>query len=255
MINELSTIGIMGTDLRRQGESYEASVLNFDWSLKLMENKLSFTGQAANSITSDKAGYGGRFILSYRDPVWWDLSSWGSFTDKNFNVNDMGYQQRNNNWYAGLRGSIRRDYPKSIFLNQSLAIKLSLSGLGDGLITRQNIEIEQDNDLAYTFPTGVIEYGDYYIVGYSSHEADEPSIEINPLYPAIMVLTKDFEIILDGQINELFSLDADLGSGHVHPTLAIIDDRLFYTWSSQYEKDDGNNMPQVRIEEFELSFN
>ena len=159
VINELSTIGIMGTDLRRQGESYEASVLNFDWSLKLRENKLSFTGQAANSITSDKAGYGGRFILSYRDPVWWDLSSWGSFTDKNFNVNDMGYQQRNNNWYAGLRGSIRRDYPKSIFLNQSLAIKLSLSGLGDGLITRQNIEIEQDNDFSNYWGLGwQIEY-------------------------------------------------------------------------------------------------
>ena len=117
------------------------------------------------------------------------------------------------------------------------------------------VEIEQDNDLAYTFPTGVVEYGDYYIVGYSSHDAGDPSIESNPLYPAIMILTKDLEIILDGQINELFSLDADPGSGHVHPTLAIIDDRLFYTWSSQYEKDDGNNMPQVRIEEFELSFN
>ena len=159
VINQLSTIGIMGTDLRRQGESDKASVLNFDWSLKLMENKLSFTGQAANSITSDKAGYGGRFILSYRDPVWWELSSWGSFTDKNFNINDMGYQQRNNNWHAGLRGSIRRDYPKSIFLNQSLSMKLSLGGLGDGLITRQNIEIEQDNDFSNYWGLGwQIEY-------------------------------------------------------------------------------------------------
>ena len=63
----------------------------------------------------------------------------------------MGYQEKNNNWYSGLRGAIRRDYPKGYFLNQRLELKLNLGGRGKddrggALLTRKNIELEQDND-------------------------------------------------------------------------------------------------------------
>ena len=115
VVNELSTIGFMATDLRRQNESNNASVLNADWSLKLLENKLSFTGQFANSIKTDQSGHAGRFILGYRDPVWWDVNWWSGYKDKNFDVSDLGFQEKNNSWYSGIRVSIRRDYPKSIF--------------------------------------------------------------------------------------------------------------------------------------------
>ena len=151
VINELSTIGLLATDLRRKNETSQATVLNADWSLKLMENKLSFTGQFANSITSDQTGNAGRFLLSYRDPVWWDISWWSGYKNKHFDVSDMGYQEKNNNWYSGLRGSIRRDFPKGIFLNQQLELKLDTGGRGkddrgEALLTRKKIELEQDND-------------------------------------------------------------------------------------------------------------
>jgi len=151
VINELSTIGFMATDLHRQNESNKASVLNADWSLKLLENKLSFSGQFANSIKTDQSGYAGRFILGYRDPVWWDVNWWSGYKDKNFDVSDLGFQEKNNSWYSGIRVSIRRDYPKSIFLNQQLELKLNTGGRGkddrgDALLTRKNIELEQDND-------------------------------------------------------------------------------------------------------------
>ena len=151
VVNELSTIGFMATDLRRQNESNKASVLNADWSLKLLENKLSFTGQFANSIKTDQSGHAGRFILGYRDPVWWDVNWWSGYKDKNFDVSDLGFQEKNNSWYSGIRVSIRRDYPKSIFLNQQLELKLNTGGRGkddrgDALLTRKNIELEQDND-------------------------------------------------------------------------------------------------------------
>ena len=80
--------------------------MNADWNLKLIENKLSFTGQFANSIRSDQSGHAGRFILGYRDPVWWDVNWWSGYKNKNFDVSDMGYQEKNNNWYSGLRGAI-----------------------------------------------------------------------------------------------------------------------------------------------------
>ena len=122
---------------------------NFDY--RLIENKLSFTGQFANSIRSDQSGHAGRFILGYRDPVWWDVNWWSGYKNKNFDVSDMGYQEKNNNWYSGLRGAIRRDYPKGYFLNQRLELKLNLGGRGKddrggALLTRKNIELEQDND-------------------------------------------------------------------------------------------------------------
>jgi len=151
VVNELSTIGFMATDLRRQNESNNASVLNADWSLKLLENKLSFTGQFANSLQSDESGHAGRFILSYRDPIWWEVNWWSGYKNKNFDISDMGYQDKNNNWYSGLRGSIRRDYPKGIFLNQRLDLKLDTGGRGKddrggALLTRKKIELEQDNN-------------------------------------------------------------------------------------------------------------
>jgi len=151
VVNELSTIGFMATDLRRQNEPNNASVLNADWSLKLLENKLSFTGQFANSLQSDESGHAGRFILSYRDPIWWEVNWWSGYKNKNFDISDMGYQDKNNNWYSGLRGSIRRDYPKGIFLNQRLDLKLDTGGRGKddrggALLTRKKIELEQDNN-------------------------------------------------------------------------------------------------------------
>jgi len=145
VINELSTIGFMTTDLRRQGETDAANVFSVDWRLKFMDNKWSFEGQAANSRIGDDPGYAGRFSLSYRDPIWWELSTWGHYSDENFNVNDLGYQQRNNNWYTGVRGRIRRDTPKGIFLERSLSLRTGLSGRGDGLITRKDIDLDQSN--------------------------------------------------------------------------------------------------------------
>ena len=96
-------------------------------------------------MAGNDPGYAGRFSLSYRDPIWWELSAWGHYSDENFNVNDLGYQQRNNNWYTGARGRIRRDTPKGIFLEQSLSLRTGLSGRGDGLITRKDIDLDQSN--------------------------------------------------------------------------------------------------------------
>ena len=150
IINEYSTLGFLATDLRRQNEKNKAQSFNVDWRLSLMDYKLSFQGQAASSVNIDNTGFASRFLLSYKDPKWWELMAWGGFRDKNFDVSEMGYQEKNNNWYSGLRGSIRRDKPNAMFLNQSLELKLNFGGRrkddrGDALITRKNIGLEQDN--------------------------------------------------------------------------------------------------------------
>lgn len=144
VINDISTIGFMTTDLRRKNGN-ALNGFNLDWRLKFIDNKLHFNGQVAHSRGSENPGNAGRFSLSYRNPVWWDGFIWGGVYDKNFDVNDMGFMRRNNNWDMGIRGNIRRDLPKGIFLKQSLSMRASLRGTGDGLITRKEIDISQEN--------------------------------------------------------------------------------------------------------------
>jgi len=144
IINDVSAVGFMATDLRRQS-SDASNAFSLDWRLKFKDNKLHFNGQAAHSRAGENPGNAGRLSLSYRDPVWWDIFMWGGATDKNFDVNDMGFMRRNNNWDYGVWGSIRRDVPKGIFLNQSLSLRFRTQGTSDGLITGKSANIEQDN--------------------------------------------------------------------------------------------------------------
>ncbi len=144
VINDVSTVGFMATDLRRQGGD-PSSAFNMDWRMKFKDNKLHFNGQVAHSRSHGDPGFAGRYSLSYRDPVWWEIMTWGGYSDKNFDVNDMGFMRRNNRWDWGLRGSIRRDVPKGMFLNQSLSLRLGARGNNDGLITGKDINLEQEN--------------------------------------------------------------------------------------------------------------
>ena len=145
VINDISTVGFMATNLHRQGAE-TSNAYNMDWRLKLMENKLFFQGQMTHSNNMEgDLGYAGRFSLSYRDPVWWEVSTWGGATDKNFDVNALGFMRRNNNWDFGFRSQIRRDIPKGIFLNQSMSLRIGLRGSGNDLITGRDIDIEQNN--------------------------------------------------------------------------------------------------------------
>ena len=62
-------------------------------------------------------------------------------------VGAMGFQQKNNNWYTGARLSLRTDQPRGVFLNQELNFRQWISGRHNGFITRNNFEIENDNQI------------------------------------------------------------------------------------------------------------
>jgi hypothetical protein len=144
IINDVSTLGFMVTDLRRQGEG-PLNALNMDWRMKFKDNRLHFNGQVAHSRTAGDPGMAGRYSISYRDPIWWDIMTWGGYSDKNFDVNDMGFMRRNNSWDWGIRGKIRQDNPKGIFLKQNLSFRVGIRGNNDGLITGKDINFEQEN--------------------------------------------------------------------------------------------------------------
>ena len=145
IINELSAIGFMTTDLKRNGFKDIARSFKGDWLINLLDNKLVFTGEVGTTINDAETGFGGRYRVSYRNPVLWEFVTWGGFLDDKWNVSAMGFQQKNNNWYSGARLSLRRDQPKGVFINQNLNFRLWISGLHNGLLTRNNFEIESEN--------------------------------------------------------------------------------------------------------------
>jgi len=98
------------------------------------------------------------------------------------------------------------------------------------------------------FPIGVFYYEGLYFVGYISRPEGDSDMETNPYHPHLMVLNENFEIIEDFQVSE------ENGSGHLHPTMIIVDDTLYFAWSKSTEQTNGLNTPQVQIEEFSLSF-
>lgn len=187
LINDLSTIGIMATDLSRKGLSEEARSFNLDWSLNLLENKFSFEGEAANSMNNGSSGYASRFSMGYRDPIWWDIRFWGGYKDEKFDVSKMGYQDKNNNWYGGIRGAIRRDTPKGIFLDQQLELKYNYGGRfaddrGDAVITRNNVELEQRNN-----------FKNYWALGWSASYSAEVFEDDDIYRDSRAVIIKDNE--------------------------------------------------------------
>lgn len=93
-----------------------------------------------------------------------------------------------------------------------------------------------------TFPTGVVYKDGYYYVGYSGRESGESAIEDNPLSPRLMILNEDLDVV------EIIEISDEEGSGHVHPTLDIVGDLLFYSWSKSQDQS-----PQVFVEVFEIS--
>ena len=63
-INELSAIGFMATDLKRNGYNDIATSIKGDWLINLFDNKFSFTGEYGSTINDDNNGFGGRYRIA-----------------------------------------------------------------------------------------------------------------------------------------------------------------------------------------------
>jgi len=147
VFNNLSTVGLMMTDLRRNEAGY-ANVMGLDWRLKFMENALTLKGQIVHSTKDGMSGNGARFNIGYLDPKWWDLNFVTGFTDDQYEINDLGFNERNDKWYYGSYGGLRKQDPWGRFLGNHLEYRYFISGRGgDGLTLSKSLSIEQRNEL------------------------------------------------------------------------------------------------------------
>ena len=78
-INELSAIGLMATDLKREGYSDVATSLKGDFLINLLDNKFSFTGEYGSTINNDKTGFGGRISNQLQESCPMGACSLGRF--------------------------------------------------------------------------------------------------------------------------------------------------------------------------------
>jgi hypothetical protein len=147
VFNNLSTIGVMMTDLRRVEAGY-ANIMGLDWRLKFMNNALTLKGQIVHSKKDGTSGNGARFNIGYLDPKWWDLNFVIGFTDDQYEINDLGFNKRNDKWYYGSYGGLRKQDPWGRFLGNILEYRLFINGRGvDGLTLSKSLSIEQRNEL------------------------------------------------------------------------------------------------------------
>jgi hypothetical protein len=144
LINDVSRVGFMVTDVSRKNNS-GATVAGIDWNLGLYENRLFTNGQIVRSDANNITGNAIRFNLGYVDPSWWSARFWYGYFDDKFDVNDLGYLQRNNTNWAGGRVELRKQEPWGNFINNNVEFKYMQEWRGDGLVLERELEIEQSN--------------------------------------------------------------------------------------------------------------
>ncbi|MBR57406.1 MAG: hypothetical protein CMH54_05030 [Myxococcales bacterium] len=95
------------------------------------------------------------------------------------------------------------------------------------------------------FPTGTLVHGGVTYIAYSAHAiGSSPDIQIDPYEPRLAAFDGDWNLLLDTKIS------TEAGAGHVHPTVAVIEDTLYYAWSRKDPA--GGPAPQVLIERYTI---
>ncbi len=94
------------------------------------------------------------------------------------------------------------------------------------------------------FTTGNNQYKNFVLVGNISRASWSADLDSNPYSPYLKVLDGNYTLLSNTKMG-------DTGYAHVHPTLAILDDRLFFAWSKKTTSGTLTT-PQVNIEEYTL---
>ena len=153
VINKISRLGIMATDVSRK-ENPGSTTLGANWNLGLLNNRLFSSGQLVRSDKEGVIGSAWRFNIGYTNPSWWSARFWYGRYDDKFDINDIGYLRRNNLSWIGGRFELRKQEPWGPFLYNDLELKYMGEWRGDGLSLDKELEIEQNNLLSNYWSIG-----------------------------------------------------------------------------------------------------
>ena len=141
-INSTSRFGVMGTNVDRNN-SQGAKASGIDWKLGIIDNRLVSSGQLLKSDKNNIKGEAFRFNIVYTSKTFWNIRLWHGVINKNFNINDLGYLERNNIIWSGGKITFGIQNPWKIFLENDLEFKYKEKKNIDGLLLEKYIELEQ----------------------------------------------------------------------------------------------------------------
>ena len=148
VLNDISAFKLISNNLFRDGET-PITTSAIEGGFSFFNNTLRIGTELGTSHHSDKPdGYAYSLFLDYKNPDWWSIQFWQRSSDGNFDVNDMGYQRKNNEKSIGASLQIRRDEPKGVFLRQNFTIKTDFdfsAFSGEEIIVGRDLDFFQHN--------------------------------------------------------------------------------------------------------------
>ena len=145
-INNASILGATFTDVRR-AKGDNASVGVFDWRLRFLENRFSFSGQAAFSDIAGSQGEASRFHLKYDNFKWWTMDLLSTYCDEGFSSNDLGFLRRSGVWSVRAGGSIRKQDPWGPFRKNILMTRYFHYSRLDKITLARTLMLDSRNTL------------------------------------------------------------------------------------------------------------
>ena len=126
--------------------------------------------------------------------------------------------------------------------------QLQAALLGADFAPQNKVVAFYDQEIEQSFPTGVLVSDDLVFVGSIFRpRGGDLSLELNPYLPRLKVLSSDLQALLyDEAVG-----DGSFGAAHIHPTVAISEDRLYLSWSQQ-SGTEAPVAPQVMVEVYAL---
>lgn len=132
----------------------------------------------------------------------------------------------------------------------------SATGPRTGALTRNELSPDfalvstqqyYDPELEQHFPVSSLYHRGFTFIGYIGRPRGNFDIMSNPYSPYLKVLDPTGQAVIDLKVG-------DKGMAHVHPTLALVGNRLLVAWS-KLDGGSGNQMrPWSRVEEYELTW-
>lgn len=120
-VMENSKVGMIATAVARK-EHWPAFTTGVDWNLRFDESTYGVDGFLASSQTTQEVtrrinGSAGRLRFGKDGGKHWLYSVRGDFTSRHFNINDIGYFRRPNDYGSALELRYRETLPGKIFRN------------------------------------------------------------------------------------------------------------------------------------------
>lgn len=145
---EGSNIGLLATGVAREF-SRPAFTGGFDWNLKLARQQYGFDGFLAGSSTTTSEGdplqgSAGRFQIARIAAVRWLWSLSGDYTSRGYNINDIGYFRRPNDFGGVAQIVFKDDVPSSLVYSYNVGGRLHERWNFDRANLNRQVEVDLD---------------------------------------------------------------------------------------------------------------